>query len=133
MSQGVKRIAAERERQIKDEGWTPKHDDEHEDCSLAYAAICYAAPEQIYVRQDFGLHEVRFVDPWPPWTDGWDKRPKDGKTPTAEQYVRQLEKAGALIAAEIDRMLRVLAQRKKHRLQASRRKHLASRIKKVKP
>jgi hypothetical protein len=55
MSQGVKRIAVERERQIKGEGWTSKHDDEHEDCSLALAAVCYAAPEQVYVRRDYAV------------------------------------------------------------------------------
>ncbi|KKM70955.1 hypothetical protein LCGC14_1435490 [marine sediment metagenome] len=29
MSEGAKRITAERQRQTEDEGWTPEHDDQH--------------------------------------------------------------------------------------------------------
>ena len=35
-------IAAERERQISAEGWTPEHDDEHGNGELAMAASAYA-------------------------------------------------------------------------------------------
>ncbi|PZQ21140.1 MAG: hypothetical protein DI569_12810, partial [Sphingopyxis macrogoltabida] len=35
-------IAAERRRQVEAEGWTPDHDDEHGDGSLAAAAATYA-------------------------------------------------------------------------------------------
>lgn len=35
-------IAAERRRQVDAEGWTPEHDDEHEICELAMAAVAYS-------------------------------------------------------------------------------------------
>jgi hypothetical protein len=112
---GTELIAAERKRQIEVEGWTPEHDDEHECGELALAAALYATP--------IPLHEVEvkrggvvWIDPWP-WQDSvegprgeaftinaWDKRPK--KMPTPDQRLRMLVKAGALIAAEIDRLQR---------------------------
>jgi hypothetical protein len=108
---GAERIAAERERQMKVEGWTPGHDDEHEDGELAAAAVCYTAPRPVFERRDYG-NEVRFLDPWPEsWDSEWDKRPRSEATealrkPTRKERIRMLEKAGALIAAEIDRLLR---------------------------
>lgn len=80
---GAELIAAERQRQVEAEGWTPEHDDEHDNGELARAAAVYTMPE---------LH-----DEWWPWSEGW-YRPG---TP-----IRELTKAGALIAAEIDRRLR---------------------------
>lgn len=103
---GAERIAAERERQIDSEGYTPKNDDEHDGGQLALAAACYASPERLYVQREFAAG-VSFVDPFP---DHWpDSRPYNGnvlKDPTDKQAIRLLEKAGALIAAEIDRLLR---------------------------
>lgn len=87
-------IAEERLRQIREEGWTAEHDDEHSDGAMAWAAICYAAPEPVY-RMD--LREEP-VDPWP-WSHQWDKRGDVSR-------IRDLVKAGALIAAEIDRLQR---------------------------
>ena len=114
MKTGIERIADERQRQIEKEGWTPEHDDEHTDGSLAMAAVCYASPEQIF-KQDASKYadkSVIFRDPWP-W-DGWDKRkefargnsPIDPSKLTYKQRVSLLEKAGGLIAAEIDRLNR---------------------------
>jgi len=80
---GIDLIAAERQRQINVEGWTPEHDDGHTQGELARAAAVYAVPD---------LH-----DDWWPWDDGW-YRPGDP--------IRELVKAGALIAAEIDRLQR---------------------------
>lgn len=91
---GIERIAAERQRQIEQEGWTPEHDDKHGDGSLACAAACYALPPT--------SRRLR-VPPldWPSsWSASWWK-------PTPEDRERELTKAGALIAAEIDRLLRV--------------------------
>lgn len=103
---GAQRIADERERQVKKLGWDAKHDADHTDASLAWAAVCYAAPARVYVMEaeDDGSF-VRFYDPWP-WSPESDKRPseEDG-TLFVEDRLRQLEKAGALIAAEIDRLL----------------------------
>ena len=41
---GAALIAAERQRQIDAEGWTPEHDAEHGDDALACAAAVYALP-----------------------------------------------------------------------------------------
>lgn len=105
---GAERIVAERARQTSALDWTPEHDDAHTDGSLAMAATCYAAPERIYVRREHAVG-VSFVDPWP-WCSRADARPHDGnmlKPPTTAEKIRLLEKAGALCAAEIDRLLRV--------------------------
>jgi len=86
-SQGVELIATERTRQIEREGWTPEHDAEHVDGELVSAAISYA------------IHPSRNSPPitWP-WDDEWWK--------PSPSRVRDLVKAGALIAAEIDRLIR---------------------------
>ncbi len=107
---GLERIARERQRQIEKLDWTPEHDDEHEGGELAMAAACYASPDRIYVQQGFAAG-LAFVDPFP-WGPSADARPYNGnvlKSPTDAQRLRLLEKAGALIAAEIDRLLRAKA------------------------
>lgn len=88
MLTGAERIAAERQRQLDAEGWTPEHDDGHAPGDLLLAGICYA----LHAR---GREQTAYD--WWPWDDEWFK-PGD--------RVRDLEKAGALIAAEIDRLLR---------------------------
>lgn len=94
---GAERIAKERLRQIERKCWGPQHDDDHTLSELAWAAACYAAPKKIYaLSRKWG--ELRFFDPWP--VDWEDKRS------CTSSRIRQLEKAGALIAAEIDRLLR---------------------------
>jgi hypothetical protein len=107
---GTERISAERFRQISKEGWTAEHDNEHDGSEMALAAICYAAHaagERVYLKR---VHEYQnestytFSDPWP-WEPKWDKRSTG--TPSRSERIRDLEKAGALIAAEIDRLLRV--------------------------
>lgn len=98
---GVEKIAAERKRQIEVEGWTEEHDDHHNDDSLVMAAICYAAPEPLY-RMLKTAHGFLMTDPWPPaWDRKWQKYTCQGQT-----RIRRLVKAGALIAAEIDRLQR---------------------------
>lgn len=112
---GVQRIAAERKRQIAKLGWSAEHDDMHDGSELAWAAICYAAPDQVFIK-DARHAYVRFYDPFP-WDSGDDARsdPPTGfvtKARTQEAHrLRLLEKAGALIAAEIDRLLRVEQKR----------------------
>lgn len=94
---GAERIAAERRRQIEEEGYTPEHDSSipYEDGALWAAASCYLRPAGMrdIVRQDGMERPVGW--PWVPET--WKPTPYD--------RVRELEKAGALIAAEIDRLL----------------------------
>ncbi len=107
---GAGRIKAERLRQVLVEGWTSEHDDSHDEGQLALAAVCYAAPEQIFIKRP-GTNGVMFHDPWP-FELRYDKRPYDGnvivlpKLRSDEERVQLLVKAGALIAAEIDRLLR---------------------------
>lgn len=85
-SKGVELIAAERRRQIEEEGWTPQHDERHSNGELALAAAAYVVPDH--------LADIRtYLWPWEP---EWYK-PKD--------RLSDLIKAGALIAAEIDRLL----------------------------
>jgi PRTRC genetic system protein C len=109
---GAGLIAAERTRQVTQEGWSAEHDDEHDDHSLALAACAYAAPEPLHVYRN---PPDLFVDCWPrAWKSGHDKRKRDGEgaPASAKQYttaerIRNLAKAGALIAAEIDRLTRL--------------------------
>lgn len=84
---GASLVAAERRRQIEAEGWSPDHDDQWDRGEMAYAAAKYAAP-------------MAPID-WP-WDEQWWK-PKD--------RLSNLVRAGALIAAEIDRMHRVEADK----------------------
>lgn len=98
---GADLIAAERRRQIEQEGWTPEHDDaEHGFDELARAAAWYALPARL--RAMLAAHGV---DVWP-WGEDW-RKPGDG---SLEGRIRELEKSGALIAAEIDRLLRRAGQ-----------------------
>jgi len=87
-------ISKERTRQIEEEGWTEDHDKmAHGDKQLADAAACYLLYGQDEVLP-FGNDLL-----WP-WDEEWWKPSPYGD----EGYVRSLVKAGALIAAEIDRI-----------------------------
>jgi hypothetical protein len=108
---GIERIAAERQRQIEKEGWTPEHAATHINGELAMAAACYAAPDLIYAKNDHA-NGFTLSDPWP-WESKWDKRlsPRSNviRAPwnlDASERIDLLVKAGALIAAEIDRLQR---------------------------
>lgn len=94
---GLALITAERRRQVDVEGWSPSHDDEHTDGAMAAAAACYATFASLSdVRRNSAGTRERMLDDWP-WEPEWWK-PSD--------RVRDLVKAGALIAAEIDRLQR---------------------------
>lgn len=102
---GIESIAAERKRQIEIEGWTPEHDDTHDKGEMAKAASCYAAaagtdPE---LRRDIEAHLSEPEELWP-WHWQWWK-PKDRRA--------DLVRAGALIAAEIDRLDRLAVKEPK--------------------
>lgn len=100
---GVERIAAERSRQIIVEGFGSEHDDRHSQGQLARAAAVYAmGPWEIYTGRPTEIRSVpvlRKPSPVWPFDRKWDKRRDHTR-------LRQLEIAGALIAAEIDRLLR---------------------------
>jgi hypothetical protein len=95
VTDGVQMIADERQRQIEVEGWDAEHDRGQAD-EIASAGACYALPP--VVREDT---RIPFNSPTPllwPWDDKWWK-------PTPGDRIRELVKAGALIAAAIDSML----------------------------
>lgn len=93
---GVALIAAERRRQIEAEGWTPEHDDEHANGEMLHAAMAYQMQTDA-VTKGVKLPECFRPKFWP-WGIDWWKPSTDP--------VRNLTKAGALIAAEIDRLQR---------------------------
>lgn len=98
-SKGVEMIAVERLRQIEKEKWTPEHDqEEHNDGTMATAAACYAMP--IPVRNQKVLSHPLWYSLWP-----WDCRWFNPAPNNKEGRLKDLRRAGALIAAEIDRLL----------------------------
>jgi hypothetical protein len=113
--EGARRIMLERRRQIQQEGWSDEIDDSHDDNELAWAAACYAAPERIYTLNQAVTPKdpvISFHDPWPDKFSSFDKRPSLKRTPSIRKRIRALEKGGALMAAEIDRLLRLLEAEK---------------------
>ena len=96
MKKGIELIAEERQRQIEVEGWTKEHDAEHINDDLALAAVCYTIPSELRHYSYCPLRKERVPDFWP-WDKKWWK-------PCPENRIRELVKAGALIAAEIDRL-----------------------------
>jgi len=109
LQHGIARIEAERRRQIESEGFGEEHDDTYHNDQMAWAAACYAAPSEIYAREETGPGQTLFYDPWP-WDKSWDKRDRDQANMIEyvdpKRRIRALAKAGALIAAEIDLIVR---------------------------
>jgi hypothetical protein len=104
---GVDIIATERQRQINVEGWNLEDDDDkHPEGQLARAAENYvrfaAEPD---VARDYQRKNGHTPGGWP-WHWSWWK-PSQGNSPA--DRIRELAKAGALIAAEIDRLQRTEA------------------------
>lgn len=126
ISPAVRLIAAERARQQRPEaeggeGWDEEHDRGHAH-SLALAGAIYALPDERSVRHSMGgiTVAVDLVKALWPWEQRWWKpgvhridgklvKP-DGEEATPAEInavrVRQLVKAGALIAAAIDDLVR---------------------------
>ena len=107
---GIERIAAERQRQIEEEGWTAEHDEQHEKGELAAVAALYAIEATRLLDEQAGQAVWEWL--YPKWWDvEWWKPGEsdhDPESPTTDaDRIRCLEKAGALIAAEIDRRLRL--------------------------
>ena len=106
---GAELIAAERARQIEKEGWSGEHDDRYQHDELLWAAVVYTTPPEkrkmvtrstasMGMPLDRGDAVWQEPEHWP-WDIEWYK-------PTPEDRVRELVKAGALLAAEIDRLQR---------------------------
>lgn len=98
-------VLAERKRQIEAEGWKPESDDVYDTGEMALAAACYAAHSAscaaikaphtargVFVRTRSAQD---FVGEMWPWSADWWK-------PSGHR--RNLEKAAALILAEIERI-----------------------------
>lgn len=98
MKTGIELIAEERQRQIEKEGWTAEHDKQHDDEELVDAAVCYLlqSPDmQINVQTESVIVEAKKAI-WP-WSIKWWK-------PSPQNRIKELVKAGALIAAQIDKL-----------------------------
>jgi len=95
MKTGIEIITEERAAHFTREGWTPFHDDQHIGGELARAAACYAMPDD--TRRWYNGKIIATL--WP-WFGCWWK-------PTPDNRIKELAKAGALIAAEIDRIQRI--------------------------
>ena len=89
-SKGIELITKERERQIEVKGWSEEHDKQHDCGELSDLAVCYAL--RPYWRKRIS---IPMIDPF---AFGVFK-------PDPNNRIRELTKAGALIAAEIDRLL----------------------------
>lgn len=97
---GVRAIAAflaERNRGQQVEGYTAEHDDKHADGELAQAAACYALPE--FLRR-FPVTGGTYRSQIWPWEAKWWK-------PAPAVRKREIEKAGALLLAEWERLDRL--------------------------
>ena len=102
MKTGIELIADERKRQIDVEGYSKQHDSQHNASDFIYAAISYAESAKVGVNcQEMGnTNEIeimlRKAEKGMDYPFGWDFKPTTD--------IRDLTKAGALIAAAIDRL-----------------------------
>lgn len=94
---GLVLIVEERMRQIEVEGWTAEHDATHQNGEMAMAAAIYAWPESYMATGAPRCAIITKRELWP-WNEKWYKRNQQ------ENKIADLVKAGALIAAEIDRL-----------------------------
>lgn len=94
---GVEIIARERKRQVGVKGYTPEHDDEHDQSELAKAAVCYAIPNRAAIQ----------AVQWWPWANAPVINYNVHNPRGRKSRISELAKAGALIAAEIDRLHRL--------------------------
>lgn len=94
--EGIALIQQEGRRQIESEHWTPAHDDEHIMGEMIGAAMTYAG-HALGVVSNEEIGGADSIEYWP-WDQEWWKPSPDA--------IRNLVKAGALIAAEIDRIQR---------------------------
>lgn len=97
---GAQLIADERNRQIEHEKFSSVHDDAHRNGELVAAGVSYGL--MAGVQANIPKAEWRDIDLNPPSTWPWDYDDWKPSDP-----IRNLVKAGALIAAEIDRLQRI--------------------------
>lgn len=97
MPLGIDLIFEERSKQVLGKGYTKSHDDEHQRAELSLAALCYinTAIDQMTFPS---IAAMLVTSEWPFEREAW--KPSDDP-------IKNLTKAGALIAAEIDRLQRM--------------------------
>jgi hypothetical protein len=97
METGIEIIAKERKRQIEEEGYTSENDDKEFYDDLSDAAAIYAMNkgDRTLMIED-GDSIINTIWPW----DIKYYKPTNNR-------IHELAKAGALIAAEIDKLLRL--------------------------
>lgn len=102
---GAELIAAERQRQIEQEGYNAEHDDKHNlTFELANAASVYCRMATAGEKTRQAIIEKPHNYGWP-----WDVECfKPGDETAFSSRVEQLTKAGALIAAQIDSLKRIM-------------------------
>lgn len=100
-------ISQERDRQVDAEGWSAEHDDQHWDCDLLKAAMCYIWSSR--------MHDMAPGEAMPLWTptDPCGERgsqewpvpawPWEGKWWKPKSSRRDLIRAAALIIAHLER------------------------------
>lgn len=106
-------IIEERQRQVRKEGWTFEHDDQHNAGELAAAGAAYAlhAADVLHPQsQGDGGFDSRPPLMWP-WDRAWWKPSGAGTNQAGAR--RDLVKAAALLLAEIERMDREESRRGK--------------------
>lgn len=94
-------IANERERQVKEEGYSSEHDMEHGRQELVWAAVCYLTPQcrrspATRFKNVYDEEVLPYPEDWPWDAESWK--------PIPDNRIRELVKAGALIVAEIERL-----------------------------
>lgn len=95
---GTTLIEEERKRQISEEGYDWRHDDEVRQHELSYAASAYL----VGVNSFYVTNKV--IPPFWPWPSIAYKPAKDQ---SIDERIKILTKAGALVAAEIDKYQRM--------------------------
>lgn len=118
MSKAIEIIAAERNRQIKEVGYSTAMDDKQTCGDLSDAAAIYAMSpyyRNLPLNEDGTIFE--FIWPWERkyYKPAQYKDYKNVYEPETEVdiklRIKELAKSGALIAAEIDRLLRILSKK----------------------
>lgn len=94
MKTGVDLIAIERKRQIEELGFDYTNDALYANEELSRAGAAYATPEKAKIIWDGSISSYIRNHLWP-----WDKK---YYKPSPDDRIKELAKAGALIAAQID-------------------------------
>lgn len=101
----IRKIHAERKRQIEVEGWTTAHDDTHTESQLLRAAVLYYSHARLGPNDPPLTLKVDGAPVGWPWDASWWK-------PKGREH--DLVRAGALCLAERERLRRIKGSYRKH-------------------